>query len=61
MNLDYYLNEIMDSEAQEEVFDYFMEDAESDSIDEAMEEFDGDYTEEEIRLMRIKFMSEVAN
>ena len=48
-------------EAQEEVFDYFMEDAESDSIDEAMEEFDGDYTEEEIRLMRIKFMSEVAN
>lgn len=61
VNLDYYLNEIMDSEAQEEVFDYFMEDAESDSIDEAMEEFDGDYTEEEIRLMRIKFMSEVAN
>ena len=51
----------MDSDSQEEVYDYFMEDAETDSIDAALEEFDGDYTEEELRLMRIKFMSEVAN
>ena len=61
VNLDYYLNDIMDSDSQEEVYDYFMEDAETDSIDAALEEFDGDYTEEELRLMRIKFMSEVAN
>lgn len=61
VNIDYYLNDIMDDEAQEEVYDYFMEDAETDSIDEAYDEFDGDYTEEELRLMRIKFMSEVAN
>ena len=61
VNLDYYLNDIMDDDSQEAVFDYFMEDAKTDSIDEAMAEFDGDYTEEELRLMRIKFMSEVAN
>ncbi|MBT4775417.1 MAG: DNA helicase RecQ [Crocinitomicaceae bacterium] len=61
VNLDYYLNDIMDDDSQEAVFDYFMEDAVTDSIDEAMAEFDGDYTEEELRLMRIKFMSEVAN
>ena len=61
VNIDYYINDIMDQEAQEEVYDYFMEDAETDSIDAAFDEFDGDYTEEELRLMRIKFMSEVAN
>ena len=61
VNIDYYLNDILDGDAQEEVYDYFMEDAETDSIDEAYNEFDGDYTEEELRLMRIKFMSEVAN
>ncbi len=60
VNIDYYLEEILDEDAQEELFEYFME-AESDSIDLAMEEFDGDYTEEELQLMRIKFMSEVAN
>ncbi len=61
VNIDYYLDDIMDDDAQEEVYDYFMEEAETDSIDEAYDEFDGDYTEEELRLMRIKFMSEVAN
>jgi len=60
VNIDYYLKEILDEDSQEELFEYFME-AESDSIDLAMEEFDGDYTEEELQLMRIKFMSEVAN
>lgn len=60
VNIDYYINDILDEEYQEELFDYFME-AESDSIEDAMEEFEDAYTEEEIRLMRIKFMSEVAN
>ena len=45
---------------QEEVHDYFME-AETDKIDVAIEEFDGDYDDEELRLYRIKFISEVAN
>lgn len=61
VNLDYYLNDILDDDSQEAVYDYFMEDAQTDSIDDAYTEFDGDYTEEELRLMRIKFMSEVAN
>lgn len=45
---------------QEEIHDYFME-SESDKIDLALKEFDGDYDTEELRLMRIKFISEVAN
>ena len=61
ININYYINEVLDEDAQEEVYDYFMEDAETDSIEEAYKEFDGDYTEEELRIMRIKFMSEVAN
>ena len=59
--IDYYLNDILDEDAQEEIYDYFMEDAETDSIEAAHEEFEGDYSEEELKLMRIKFMSEVAN
>jgi ATP-dependent DNA helicase RecQ len=50
----------LDEENQEEIYDYFSE-AETDSLKEAYDEFDGDYTEEELRLMRIKFMSEMAN
>ncbi len=60
VNLDYYLDDILDEDSQAEIFEYFME-AESDDIAEAMDEFDNDFTEEELRLMRIKFMSEVAN
>ena len=60
VNIDYYINEVLDEHSQEEIFDHFME-AESDSIDEAHQEFDGDFSEEELRLMRIKFLSEVAN
>ena len=60
VNINYYLDEILDEENQEEIYDYFSE-AETDSLDEAYKEFDGDYTEEELRLMRIKFMSEMAN
>ncbi|PHR74698.1 MAG: ATP-dependent DNA helicase RecQ [Lutibacter sp.] len=60
LNIGYHLNEILDEDQQEEIFDYFME-AESDKIDDAMEEFDGDYDFDELQLMRIKFISEVAN
>ena len=61
INIDYYLNNIIDEDAQKEIYDYFLEDAESDDISEAYEEFDGDYSEDELRLMKIKFMSEMAN
>ena len=61
INIDYHLNELLDEDAQEEIFEYFMDDADTDSIEEALKEFDEDYSEEELKLMRIKFMSEVAN
>jgi len=54
------LMEIMDEEHIEEIFDYF-KDSSSDSIQEAMDVLGGDYTEEEIRLVRIKFISEYGN
>jgi ATP-dependent DNA helicase RecQ len=60
ININYYIDEILDKENQEEIYDYFRE-AETDSIEDAYLEFDGDYSEEELRLMRIKFMSEMAN
>ena len=60
LNINYWIDDILDEEQQEEIHDYFME-SESDKIDDAIEEFDGDYDDEELRLYRIKFMSEVAN
>ncbi len=60
LNIDYYIEEELDEDVVDEIYDYFME-AETDDLDEAYDEFDGDYSEEEIRLVRIKFMSEVAN
>ncbi|AJR03806.1 RecQ family ATP-dependent DNA helicase [Siansivirga zeaxanthinifaciens] len=60
LNIDYWIDEILDEDQQEEIHDYFME-AASDSIVKAIEEFDGDYDDEELRLYRIKFISEVAN
>ncbi len=60
INIDYCIDELLDEEQQEEILDYFME-AESDRIQLALDEFDGDYDDEELRLMRIKFISEVAN
>ncbi len=60
LNIDYYLDDILDEDQQEEIHDYFLE-AETDKIDEAMEEFDGEYDDEELRLYRIKFISQVAN
>jgi ATP-dependent DNA helicase RecQ len=62
LNLDYYIDEVMDEEHQEEIYQYFREEAETESIDEAVKALgEDDYTEEEIRLMRIKFMSEMGN
>lgn len=60
VNINYYIDDILDEDNQEEIYDYFS-DAETDSLQEAYDEFDGDYTEEELQLMRIKFMSEMAN
>jgi ATP-dependent DNA helicase RecQ len=60
LNISYWVNEILDEDQQEEIHDYFME-SESDKIEDALKEFDGDYDIEELRLMRIKFISEVAN
>ncbi len=60
VNINYYIDNILDADNQDEIYDYFKE-AESDDISSAYHEFDGDYTEEELRLMRIKFMSEMAN
>lgn len=60
VNINYYIDEILDQDNQEEIYDYFI-DAETDDLIEAYREFDGDYSEEELRLMRIKFMSEYAN
>ena len=61
ININYAIDEILDEDQQEEIHDYFLEDAETEDIDAAMEEFDGEYEEEELRLYRIKFFSEVAN
>ncbi|WP_416444116.1 RecQ family ATP-dependent DNA helicase [Leeuwenhoekiella sp. A16] len=60
LNIDYWIDEILDEDQQEELHEYFI-DSESDKIEDAMEEFDGDYDDEELRLYRIKFISEVAN
>jgi len=60
INIDYCINEMLDEDQQEEIFEYFME-SDSDKIQDAMDEFDGDYEDEELRLMRIKFISQVAN
>ncbi|MDA8729178.1 HRDC domain-containing protein, partial [Flavicella sp.] len=60
LDISYCVDTLLDEEQQEEIMDYFME-AETDDIQEAMEEFDGDYEVEDLRLMRIKFFNEVGN
>ena len=60
LNIDYMVNDIFDEDQQEELYDFFIE-SDSDDIHIAVEEFDGEYEEEDIRLYRIKFMSDVAN
>ena len=61
LDIQYYLNTIMDEDKVEDIYLYFKEDAETDSLEDAIEELGSEYSEEEIRLVRIKFISEVAN
>ena len=61
LNLDYYLEQTLDDDVIEEIFDYFKEEAESDSLADAMEDLRDDFDELEVRLVRIKFLCEVAN
>ncbi|GAA4107293.1 DNA helicase RecQ [Aquimarina addita] len=60
LDITYWIDDILDEDQQEEIHEYFLE-AEDDKIDKAIEEFDGDYDDEELRLYRIKFISDVAN
>jgi ATP-dependent DNA helicase RecQ len=60
VNIDYYIDDQLDEDDQEDIYDYFLE-AESDNLDAAFEEFEGAYEEEQLRLMRIKFLSEMGN
>lgn len=60
LNINYWIDDILDEDQQEEIHDYFMA-SETDKISDATEEFDGDYEDEELRLYRIKFISEVGN
>ena len=61
LNLDYYIEQTLDEDVIEDIYEYFHEDAESDSLEDAMEELGSDYDEVEVRLVRIKFLCEVAN
>ena len=58
LNISYYIDQVIDEDKAEDIYLYFKEDAESDSLEEAMEELGSDYTEEEVRLVRIKFLCE---
>ena len=60
INIDYFLNDVMDEDHVEDIYEYF-KDSETDDLEEAIDELGGDYTEDEIRLVRIKFLSEMAN
>ena len=60
INIDYFLNEVMDDDKLKDIYEYFKE-SETDSVDIALDELGEDYSEEDIRLVRIKFLSEVAN
>ena len=61
INIDYYLRQNIDEDKIDDIYEYFRYDASSDSVIEAMKELGRDYSEEEVRLVRIKFMSELAN
>ena len=61
LNLDYYIEQALDEDVVEEIYDYFMEEAESDSLEAAMEDLSSDFDELEVRLVRLKFLCEVAN
>ncbi len=61
INLDYYINMVIDEERQHDIYSYFREEAESDSLEAAIKELGNEFEEEEIRLVRIKFLSEMGN
>ena len=61
LNLDYYIDMVIDEERQQDIFSFFKEEAESDSLEEAIKELGNEFEEEEIRLVRIKFLSEMGN
>ena len=61
LNIDYYIEQTLDDDVVEEIYDYFKEEAESDSLADAMNDLGSDYDEFEVRIVRIKFMCEVAN
>ena len=61
LNLDYYIEQTLDDDIVEEIYDYFKEEAQSDSLADAMEDLKDDYDEMEVRLVRVKFLCEVAN
>ena len=61
LNLDYYIKQTLDDDIVEEIYDYFKEEAQSDSLADAMEDLKDDYDEMEVRLVRVKFLCEVAN
>ncbi len=61
LNLDYYIEQTLDDDIVDEIYDYFRDEAESDSLEAAMEDLGSDYDEAEVRLVRIKFLCEVAN
>ena len=60
LNIDYFIEDVMDEDNVEDIYDYFLN-SDTDSIKVASQEFDGDIPDDEIRLVRIKFMSEMAN
>jgi ATP-dependent DNA helicase RecQ len=61
LNLDYYIDAMIDEERQHDIYSYFREEAESDSMEDAIKELGSEFEEEEIRLVRIKFLSEMGN
>ncbi len=61
LNVGYYIDQVIDEDKAEEIYLYFKEDAETDSLEEAVRELGSDFTEEEIRLVRVRFMSEMGN
>ena len=61
LDLNYYIRQVVDDDIVEEIFDYFKNEATSDSVEEAMQALGSDYDEMEIRLVRLKFLCEVAS
>ena len=61
LDLDYYIGQTIDDDVVDEIYDWFRDEATSDSLEEAMNALGGDYEEMEVRLVRIKFLCEVAN